>query len=246
MDIDAYLDRIGADRSASLAELHRAHQTAVPFENLSIHLGEPISLAPDALFDKIVRRRRGGFCYELNGAFAILLEALGHDVARVGARVHDGTRFGPIFDHLALLVTDPGGERWLADVGFGNHATYPLRLRERGEQKDPGGVFTVAETAAGDLLVSRDGKPAYQVEPRARDLVDFEPACWWQQTWPSSHFRQGTVCTRLDGDGRVTIAGRELIRTSAASRTETALTEDATLLDAYREIFGVVLDRAVS
>ena len=75
----AYLDRIGVarpgvlDEAARLRALHRAHQMAVPFENLSIHLGEPISLDEDDLFGKIVDRRRGGFCYELNGAFALLL-----------------------------------------------------------------------------------------------------------------------------------------------------------------------------
>src|SRR5262245_12939825 len=100
MDIDAYLDRIGMARpavadGAALRELHRAHQVAVPFENLSIHLGERISLAEEDLFDKIVRRRRGGFCYELNGAFALVLEALGYHVRRVAIRVFGGEQFGP-------------------------------------------------------------------------------------------------------------------------------------------------------
>jgi N-hydroxyarylamine O-acetyltransferase len=245
MDVDAYLDRIGADRHTSLHELHRAHQVAVPFENLAIHLGVTISLNPEDLFDKIVRRRRGGFCYELNGAIAVVLEELGYAVARVGVRVHNGERFGPIFDHQALLVTDHDGAQWLFDVGFGSHSTYPLRVSDRGEQKDPGGVFVIAPTPEGDLLVSRDGKPEYQVEPRARDLGDFEPACWWQQTWPGSHFRKGTICTRLDGDGRITISGRDLIRTDQAGRTVTTLDSDAAMLAAYRELFGVVLDRAV-
>ncbi|GIM93914.1 arylamine N-acetyltransferase family protein [Paractinoplanes toevensis] len=242
MDIDAYLGRIGADRGTSLHDLHRAHQERVPFENLSIHLGETISLAPDDLFDKIVRRGRGGFCYELNGAFAILLEGLGHRVDRIGVRVFGGERFGPIFDHLGLIVDD----EWLVDVGFGAHSTYPLSLGERGDQKDPGGVFVVADGGDGDLLVSRDGQPVHRIERRARDLIDFGPACWWQQTWPGSHFRKGTVCTRLDGDGRITISGRTLIRTGQAGRTETVLESDAELLAAYRDLFGVVLERAVS
>ena len=115
MDVDAYLTRIGATRASDLPDLHRRHQTAVPFENLSIHLGEQISLDPGDLFDKIVTRGRGGFCYELNGLFAVLLEMLGHKVTRVSARVGDG----PPFDHLALLVDDA----WLVDVGFGSHST---------------------------------------------------------------------------------------------------------------------------
>src|SRR5438309_4044233 len=105
----AYLDRVGVPASAAsgavgLRALHRAHQMAVPFENLSIHLAEPISLDEDALLGKIVTRRRGGFCYELNGAFALLLLALGGQVTRVAARVYGDGRPGPLFDHLALVV----------------------------------------------------------------------------------------------------------------------------------------------
>ena len=96
----AYLNRVGLTVPASadaagLRTLHLAHQLTVPFENLSIHLGEPISLQEPDLIDKIVRRRRGGFCYELNGAFALLLEALGAQVSRVTARVYGEAGLGP-------------------------------------------------------------------------------------------------------------------------------------------------------
>src|SRR3984885_12209295 len=90
--VGAYLNRVGVAApagwdAAALRTLHRAHQLTVPFENLSLHLAEPVSLAEPDLIDKIVRRRRGGFCYELNGAFALLLEALGAQVSRGAARV---------------------------------------------------------------------------------------------------------------------------------------------------------------
>src|SRR5215469_14198552 len=151
--LGAYLQRIGAERPAvldetALASLHRAHLMTVPFENLSIHLGETISLADGDLISKIVTRRRGGFCYELNGAFALLLQALGADVVRVAARVYGDGRLGPPFDHLALVVRLPAGDdEWLADVGFGSHSTYPLRYESRHEQRDPGGVFVLADAA---------------------------------------------------------------------------------------------------
>src|SRR5258708_27994892 len=108
----AYRPRMGVPRpatvdAATLRTVHRAHQMTVPFENLSIHLSEPISLDSGALLDKIVTRRRGGFCYELNGAFALLLQALGADVTRVAARVHGDAGYGPPFDHLALVVRPP-------------------------------------------------------------------------------------------------------------------------------------------
>src|SRR4051812_24986315 len=113
MELQAYFDRIHyqgerAPTAAMLRELHRAHLLAVPFENLDIHLGRRIVLDEEALFDKIVRRRRGGFCYELNGLFALLLRELGFKVTLLAAGVAraDGN-FGPEFDHLTLLVASP-------------------------------------------------------------------------------------------------------------------------------------------
>ncbi len=131
----AYLNRVGitvqaVSDAAGLRSLHRAHQLTVPFENLSIHLGEPVSLDERDLIGKIVRRRRGGFCYELNGAFALLLEALGARVSRVAARVYGEAGLGPPFDHLALIVRPGDGSGpWLADVGFGSHSDYPATIR---------------------------------------------------------------------------------------------------------------------
>src|SRR5262245_64571627 len=114
MDRAAYLDRLAYAGSTTttaetLAELHVAHLLAVPFENLSIHSGETIRLDPDWLFDKIVGRRRGGFCYELNGLFAELLVDLGFHVERLAARVYGAVgHLGIPFDHMALAVSIPG------------------------------------------------------------------------------------------------------------------------------------------
>jgi len=247
--LEAYLARIGVPQpaaadAAALRRLHRAHLLAVPFENLSIHLGEPISLAPGDLLAKVVGRRRGGFCYELNGAFALLLEALGFGVRRVAARVYGaGGKLGPPFDHLALLADVPGGGAWLADVGFGSHSSYPLDAASRDGQDDPGGVFRLVPVADGDLDVLRDGAPQYRLETRTRDLDEFAPTCWWQQTWPDSHFRQSTICSRLTPSGRVSLSGRTLIETRDGTRTETALPTDEAVLAAYVTHFGIALDR---
>lgn len=247
--VSEYLSRIGVARpaapgTAALRELHRAHLMAVPFENLSIHLGEPILLTEDDLIGKIVTRRRGGFCYELNGAFALLLEALGFKVTRVAARVYGGGGLGPPFDHLALVVRPADGSGpWLADVGFGSHSTYPLLLDDRGEQHDPAGRFRIAGAGDGDLDVCKDSEPQYRLERRARMLEDFVPTCWWQQTAPQSHFRTNVICSRLTEDGRISISGRTLIRTSAGTKTEHELADDDAVLAAYREYFGIELDR---
>jgi len=152
-------------------------------------------------------------------------------------------RLGPPFDHLALLVTTPAGGVWLADVGFGSHSSHPLRFADRAEQADPGGTFLLRDAPDGDVDVLKDGRPEYRLEPRARSLPDFAPTCWWQQTSPESHFTKGTICSRLDGDGRLSIGGRTLIRTHGTVRTEEPLDTDDALRAAYREHFGIVLDR---
>jgi N-hydroxyarylamine O-acetyltransferase len=245
----AYLNRIGlappvAGDAAGLRTMHRAHQMTVPFENLSLHLGEPISLDERDLIDKIVRRRRGGFCYELNGAFALLLEALGARVSRVAARVYGEAGLGPPFDHLALIVRPADGSGpWLADVGFGSHSDHPLLLDARDDQDDPAGRFRLADAGAADIDVLREDKPQYRIEMRERSLADCVPTCWWQATSPLSHFTRSTICSKLTADGRVSISGRMLIRTQAGTRTEHRLDTDDLLLAAYRDHFGVTLSR---
>jgi len=248
-DVDAYLRRIGSPRPAVLDEielcrLHRAHLRAVPFENLSIHLGEPISLVEHDLIDKIVRRGRGGFCYELNGAFAALLRALGAEVRLLGARVFgEGGRPGPPLDHLALVVrvADHPGE-WLADVGFGRHSELALRYYSRAGQQDAGGLFHVLDADGGDVVVLRDGEPQYLIEPHPRELADFVPTCWWQATSPDSHFTRNPLCSRLTPDGRVTLTGRTLVRTGPDGRVEQTLADDE-LRAAYATYFDLRLDR---
>jgi N-hydroxyarylamine O-acetyltransferase len=248
----AYLERIGVPHpatadAATLRTLHRAHQMTVPFENLSIHMAEPISLEPGDVLDKIVTRRRGGFCYELNGAFALLLEALGAEVTRVAARVHGDGGLGPPFDHLALVVRPADGSGpWLADVGFGSHSTYPLLFDNRDPQDDPAATFELADAPEGDVEVRKNGQPQYRVERRARALDEFVPTCWWQQTSPQSHFALSTICSRLTEDGRVSISERSLIRTSGGTRTEEQLADDDAALAAYRDHFGIILDRVPS
>jgi N-hydroxyarylamine O-acetyltransferase len=246
----AYLQRIAVPRpltgdTVTLHVLHRAHQLMVPFENLSMHLSEPISLADADVIDKIVHRSRGGICYELNGAFALLLQSFGVQVTRVAARVYgDDGQLGVPFDHMALIVrSSDGSGPWLADVGFGRHSVYPLLFDSRHEQDDPGGRFLLADTGDGDVDVIRDGQPQYRVETRERALSDFAPTCWWQQSSPASHFTHSTICSRLTETGRVSLTGRTLIITSNGTRSEQQLPSDAAVLAAYRDHFSITLDR---
>jgi N-hydroxyarylamine O-acetyltransferase len=253
---DAYLRRIGAARPGratadALRELHLCHLWTVPFENLSIHLGEEIVLEENRLLDKVVEARRGGFCYELNGAFGALLASLGYEVVPLAGRVHgDEGRLGIPYDHMALRVRSVDGAEWLADVGFGAHSHYPLAFADRAEQADPGGVFRLAEAgpdaggAAGpDLDVVRDGRPQYRLETRPRALADFTAGAWWHSTSPRSHFTRSLVCSRITGDGgRITLSGRTLTTTAADGTKEAReLEADEEVLAVYRERFGIGL-----
>ncbi|MGW0933538.1 arylamine N-acetyltransferase family protein [Streptomyces sp. NPDC002666] len=270
---DAYLERIGADRparpdAAALRELQLRHLTTVPFENLSIHLGEDIVLEEKLLLDKIVADRRGGFCYELNGAFAVLLRALGFRVTLLQARVYgEAGRLGIPYDHMALRVeTDDGTGPWLADVGFGDHAERPLALGDRADQRDPRGTFRIAQAPAegvdgtprdsatpprdfgtpagyGDLDLLRDGAPEFRLDLRPRALADFRVGAWYHRTSPESGFTRAPVCSRFTATGRITLKGHRLLTTVGTERHETPLGSDEEVLAAYREHFGVRLDR---
>ncbi|MGW3359617.1 arylamine N-acetyltransferase family protein [Streptomyces bungoensis] len=268
---DAYLRRIGAIRpqhptSGALRELHLRHLRTVPFENLSIHLGEEIVLEEQRLLAKVVDVRRGGFCYELNCAFGALLAALGFGVELLAARVYgDEGRLGIPYDHLALRVRTADGGDWLADVGFGAHSHFPLAFADCGEQKDPGGTFRVAQAGpdpagvlgpgpagaaggggaagAGDLDVVRDGRAQYRLETRPRALGDFTAGAWWHSTSPRSHFTRSLVCSRVTRDGgRITLSGRALTATAAdGTKRVRELGTDEEVLAVYRERFGVEL-----
>src|SRR5580693_4132225 len=158
MNVPAYLARISYNGSLeptaeTLSRLHLAHLYAVPFENLDIHLGRKITCDESRFFHKIVGLRRGGFCYELNGAFASLLRELGFRVTLLSARVaHPDGSYGPEFDHLTLCVDLE--EPWLADVGFGDCFLEPLRLESRAGQPQNGRVYRLTSSSESAAALS--------------------------------------------------------------------------------------------
>lgn len=249
MNTQSYLDRIGYrgplnPTAETLRALQVAHLQAVPFENLSIHAHQPIVLDDDSLFDKVVARRRGGFCYELNGLFAALLRALGFQVTLLSAGVArgDGT-FGPDFDHMTLLVTLK--ERWLADVGFGDSFRDPLRLDERREQPEGTRSFRIDEDGGHLLLLRRDGpeepwQPQYRFTLQPHEYPDYAGMCHFHQTSPESHFTRQTVCSLATPDGRITLSGMKLITTRGSERQERVLESEEERALVLRELFGVV------
>ncbi len=248
MDVHAYLARIGYDgpRAPSpevLSELHRAHLHAVPFENLDVPLGRPIALALPPLYDKIVVRRRGGFCYELNGLFAWLLGELGFAVGLLSARVFDGREFGPEFDHMLLRVEADGA--WIADVGFGDSFLEPLPLGP-GVQTQRGVDYRLVWNGPDWTLQQRkpgaDWEPQYVFAPEPHPLAAFEGMCHYHQTAPDSPLTQKSVCSRATPDGRVTLSKGRLIVTSAGERKESDVADENAYRDRLRVHFGVELE----
>ena len=247
LDIPAYLDRIQYRGSiipspATLRNLQLAHLLNVPFENLSIHYSEPIVLDDAALFDKIVTRWRGGFCYELNGLFAALLRGLGFEVRKLSARVANAAGvFGPDFDHMTLLVQLD--EPWLADVGFGDSFRVPLRLNETGDQVQGERSYRIGAQEDRLLMWQReqeqDWKPQYSFTLDSFEYPDYSGMCHFHQTSPDSHFTRARVCTRATPRGRVTLSDLRLITTEAGQRNERMLANEEEYAQVLYDEFGV-------
>jgi N-hydroxyarylamine O-acetyltransferase len=249
VDVSAYLDRIGYDGSLAptadvLRQLHIAHLQTVPFENLSIHLGEPIILEENALFDKIVRRRRGGFCYELNGLFATLLRSLGFHVTMLSAGVANAQgEYSPDFDHMALMITLE--DRWLADVGFGDCFIEPLRLDDPAEQVQGRRSYRLRTAGNECTLLRRDEDGPWQAQYRftleSHTMPEYAPRCAYHQTSPQSHFKQGRICSRATPEGRVSLSNLRLITTRDGERQEHELANEEEYQAALAAHFGIVL-----
>jgi N-hydroxyarylamine O-acetyltransferase len=244
---DAYLRRINWSGpvqvdAETLRRLHVAHLRAVPFENLSIHWQEPIVLTDDALFDKIVRRGRGGFCYELNGLFGALLRTLGFDVTMLSAGVatKEGA-FGPDFDHMLLAVQLE--ERYLADVGFGDSFLEPLRLDDCGDQIEGHRAYRIESDGERYVLTRRDGQspwvPQYRFGLDAYDYGAYETMCRYHQTSPQSTFTRERICSLATPDGRVTVSGMKLVTTTGRNRHERVIQTTTEQEDLLRQCFGI-------
>jgi len=257
VNVAAYLDRIGyagptEPTAETLRALHRAHMLAVPFENLDIHIGRPILCDEAGFLHKIIDERRGGFCYELNGAFAALLRALGFRVTLLSARVSraDGGE-SPEFDHMALHVHPrvdlpaavpaevPDEASWLADVGFGDSFIEPLVLQPNLEQPQIGRIFRLSETkteignvfqletlAEGNLANDSPGKwkRLYSFTLKPRQLSDFAAMCRYHQTSPESYFMQQRICSLATPQGRITLSDWKLIERRDGRREEREIT----------------------
>ncbi len=247
VDVERYLRRIGLDAApaldlAGLSALMSAHLSTVPFENLDVVAGTTVRTDLAWSLDKVVNRRRGGWCFELNGAFGALLEALGFSVMRLGAAVLlDGPN--AIVDHLMLEVQLD--RSYLVDVGFGDSFAVPLDLNQRGPQDGGVAPFELIPSSQGLTLTRHDEsgfpEPQYRFRRVALELADFDAASQHLQTDPLLKWSTSPFATRLVDGGplRLTLLPTVYKEITPEGTTETPVSAeewDTILL----ERFGLV------
>ena len=224
----------------ALTKLQQCHILSVPFENLSVFGKEQIALSKDWLFDKIMRRHRGGFCCELNTLFSFLLSYFGFNYKKHAASVFSRKTglLGPPFDHLVLMVNIED-ELWLTDVGFGNSCYPPLRFTGLGEhQQQQSGTYRIRKEGDNyfyeekvELIVDKCGleemakeqcttpgdpnwAPRFKFDLIPRNTEDFHKMLIYHQTDPEAPFTHDRVCTMARPWGRETLAGSKLVTTT--------------------------------
>ncbi|PRY45081.1 arylamine N-acetyltransferase family protein [Umezawaea tangerina] len=228
LEVDTYLERIGyrgdlTPSAGTLRALHRAHLATVPFENLDVHLDAVVPLDRAAILDKVVARRRGGYCYELNTAFGALLEALGFDVTLACAAIGPRDAEQPLWgNHVALLVRVDGGT-WVADVGLGQGFVEPLPLCV-GRYERAGFEFEVARDDEWWVGLHRFGRlPGYLLREEPRTLEWFEPHHQRQSTDPESSFVRRLVVQRPHDGYVLTVVGAKLYSNGPDGEREVGL-----------------------
>lgn len=226
----------------ALCDLHRLHLLHVPFENLDIQYGIPIELNREAFYQKIVLRRRGGFCYELNGLFFELLSRLGFNVKQVSAQPCDANGvYSPVFDHMALVVR-LGHAEYLVDVGFGDFFLTPKKLVPGEPQTDATGEYILDQGDGLSWQINKleDGQlsPQYKFQNRHVPLEQFQQRCDFHQTDPDSHFKKQKVVSLATKDGRTTLTAERLKITTAAGLRETIFPSDE-FETRLMDVFGI-------
>ncbi|MBB4930906.1 N-hydroxyarylamine O-acetyltransferase [Lipingzhangella halophila] len=252
LDVPAYLKRIGysgalAPTLETLRALHRAHAATIPFENLDILLGAGIELDLEHLQDKLVRRGRGGYCYEQNLLFAAVLEHAGFRVCGLAARVRMGSDALRPTSH-ALLDVGVDGASWIADVGFGGEGLLePIRLSPGTEARQGGWAYRLDEPGRDGTWVLRSRHPddwfdMYSFTREPHYSVDYEVTNHYTATHPRSPFVRRMVVQRTGPDVRRTLVGLELTTTRPGAEPTRRELAPEEVPDTLSESFGLELD----
>ena len=247
VDLKAYAARIeyGGEFTPTLAALrnvHLAHATHIPFENLDILLGRPIRLDLESITRKLIDARRGGYCFEQNALFAAVLEAMGFPVTRLAARVRMGATEIRPRSHM-LLAVDIDGEKWLADVGFGGDGLLlPVLLNAEGVQRHFGWQYRVIVEGALHVLQTwrQEGwLDLYAFTMEEQYAADYEVSNYYTSTYPASPFVTRLIAQRPGKDLRLMLVNRQLTEQRPDSVSETTLADDEAVLETLAERFGL-------
>ncbi|MEN3975547.1 arylamine N-acetyltransferase [Emcibacter sp. SYSU 3D8] len=248
-DTEAYLKRIGLAAAPTpsvdgLRSLQRAQPLAIPFENFDILLGRGISLDPATIFDKLVRRPRGGYCFEVNSLFLAALQAFGFEARALLGRVHIAGPVGGRTHQLSLVRI--GGEDWIADVGFGSGtALAPMRLSLDVEQDLNGSVRRYVANDVYGIILQMRGEEGWSnlYSFDMGHVIDSDRVLGnhFTSTHPASFFTWARVATRPTPDGRVSLMDYTLRKVAGGQETVTCLEEGEPYLAALRENFGIDL-----
>ncbi|RAL21029.1 arylamine N-acetyltransferase family protein [Thermoflavimicrobium daqui] len=249
MNISTYLNRInmkevGRPNLSFLSRLQENHLLHIPFENLDISLGRPIQLSLPKLFEKVIEKCRGGFCYELNGLFDWLLRECGFTTSLISARVRDkDNSFGPEFDHLAILVYLD--QPYLVDVGFGDSCRFPLPLTGEEVEDISGRYRVILEEASDGYALQKQEENGwiteYRFTTRSYELQAFTSMCEYHQTSPASHFTQKKMCTIATLDGRITLTQDFLTMTQDRNKQKFPILSDQQFYKELQRFFGINL-----
>jgi N-hydroxyarylamine O-acetyltransferase len=247
LDLDAYLARIGLSGRPSLLDVHRAHATSIPFENLDPRGGRPVSLALEDLERKLVAERRGGYCFEQNLLLRAALEELGAEVELHLARVRFGATPGVTRprSHLLLHVRSEH-ESWHADVGFGMGTLLdPLPFGPGGQHRQAGWSFRIVTDGPELVLQESDGGDwidLYGFLELPVPEIDVETINWWTCTHPRSPFVSGLIVSCQDGEGtRTTLSDWNglTLREQTSARTEERPVQPAEVPGLLKSRFGL-------
>jgi len=278
MDARKYLTRIGFFGTVEvslkcLAELMSCHLLAVPFENLDVFLKRKKVLDVEVLFERIVTEKRGGWCCELNGLFAWLLEDIGFTVRRVSASYFnpEKKKFNGMFDHLALVVT-LGEHEYLTDVGWGNiNAHYmPIRLSTNSVHQQPGGLYKLEKDETHWFLLHKvrdvvghhreennrvvtqeTWEVIHRFDTQTRELGEFQERCDQYQTDQGVMLAVMPICIRKEQEGQVVnvMTGQRLTKIVFKDNTDVRTNELSLTNDEYdkklKDVFGISLENTL-
>ncbi|MDP6374385.1 MAG: arylamine N-acetyltransferase [Pseudomonadales bacterium] len=254
-DEDAYLARTGAARPQgctleALTQLSQAQAFAVPFENFDILLGRGIDVAPEAIFEKLVDRGRGGYCFELNGLFLQALQHFGFEARALLARVHVSGQVGGRTHQVSLVHLD--GEPWVVDVGFGAFTQrYPMPLNHKGETQqhddlrfryvdcDPWGVILQAQKPDG-------WQNLYSFDLETVCRGDIETGNHFTSTSPRALFTMMRIATMLNKRGRNTLSDLQLTRVADGEERLETVEDGPAYLALLDQLFGLDLGASSS